>query len=209
MLATSKKNMTNAEYRAHPAISNSDLGRFMDWRMGRTNSKVFAQKALDFGTMVHAHILEPNPLNVTTPQVDEVVAALRAHPWVSWVVRFSKKETPFFGICPETRLPLKGKLDLIWKGQIIVDLKTTSAATEKAFVADFVKYSYDRQAAFYLDLTGAKRFVFVGISKKNGQIWVVEATPEMVATGRKKYKRILQEIEALKWHEHYEEQRAA
>ena len=201
--------MTNAEYRAHPAISNSDLGRFMDFKMGRLDGKKFTQKALDFGSMVHAHILEPNLLNATTPQVDETVSALKSHKWVSWVVRFSKKETSFFRVCPETRLPLKGKLDLIWKGQIIVDLKTTSAATEKAFVADFVKYSYDRQAAFYLDLTGAKRFVFVGISKKNGAIWVVEATPEMIATGRKKYKRILEAIAEQKWHEHYEEQQRA
>ena len=66
------------------------------------------------------------------------------------------------------------------------------------FIATIVQYDYDRQAALYLDVLGATRFLIIGVQKKAGplrgnEVWRVELTltPGLIEQGRKKYIRLL------------------
>lgn len=51
--------------------------------------------------------------------------------------------------------------------KIMIDLKTTSAATEEEFISKAIKLSYPRQGCVYEELSGHKESIFIGISKKN------------------------------------------
>lgn len=64
-------------------------------------------------------------------------------------------------------LPMRMKADFNARAKlgIIADLKTTKAKTEKEFRAMIEAFSYDRQAAVYMDLEGVDRFVIIGVSK--------------------------------------------
>jgi len=64
---------------------------------------------------------------------------------------------------------IKGRPDLIMhhpEGGIVIDIKTTMDARADAFAKDVAKYKYHLQAAFYLTMTGAKKFYFVAVEKK-------------------------------------------
>jgi hypothetical protein len=79
-----------------------------------------------------------------------------------------------------------------------VDLKTTSQTSYERFVKSCLDYDYDRQAAFYLDSVGAKRFIFIGIAKKSPHgLYFFEADRDFIAGGRKKYQALLR-----KWREY-------
>jgi len=64
---------------------------------------------------------------------------------------------------------IKGRPDLIAKDAdgnlVIVDLKTTQDASPAAFAKDVANFKYHLQAAFYMRLTGAKKFVIVAQEK--------------------------------------------
>lgn len=45
------------------------------------------------------------------------------------------------------------------------DLKTTACTSQKQFEESIKHYSYDRQAALYMDLENKSNFIFIGISK--------------------------------------------
>ena len=187
--------LTNDQYRAIPRISNSDLTTLHNRMFG---IKHFGNptKAFAFGTAVHELILEPHtilnlPEGVDIALVQEVARTARDTPSVKWALRFSKKEEIVLWDCPVTGLPLKCKLDMVYKNSTIYDIKTTTCRTVEAFEKSAEKYGYDRQAAFYLDSVGAKNFVFVVLSKtkKNG-IFIIPCTKEFIEQGRKKYKKL-------------------
>lgn len=64
---------------------------------------------------------------------------------------------------------LKGRPDLIAKEAngdlVIVDLKTTQDASPAAFAKDVANFKYHLQAAFYMRLTGAKKFIILAQEK--------------------------------------------
>ena len=154
-------------------------------------------KAFAFGTAVHELILEPHtilnlPEGVDIALVQEVARTARDTPNVKWALRFSKKEEIVLWDCPVTSLPLKSKLDMVYKKSTVYDIKTTTCGSKEAFEKSAEKYGYDRQAAFYLDSVGAKNFVFVVLSKtKKDTIFIVTCTKEFIEQGRKKYKKLL------------------
>ena len=67
-------------------------------------------------------------------------------------------------------ITLKGRPDLIAKDAngdlVVVDLKTTQDASPAAFAKDVANFKYHLQAAFYMRLTGAKKFVIVAQEKE-------------------------------------------
>lgn len=99
----------------------------------------------------------------------------------------------------QTGLPCKALKD-IWvaEEELIVDLKTTSARTYGEFLKTCEQYTYDRQAAFYLDGNPfAKRFVILGVQKRAPfEIFYFEATAcrGCIEGGRKKYQGLLRGI---------------
>jgi len=76
----------------------------------------------------------------------------------------------------------------------LIDFKTTSSPDLAHFLATIEKYDYDRQAALYLDVLGATRFLIIGVQKKAPhEVWRVEltTTPALIEQGRKKYAALL------------------
>ena len=189
-------------YRQIPAISNSDLTDFKNYLFGRKFRK--PQKAFDFGSVLHETILEPKneiviPDSVDMELINRLTKKVREDKFCKWILQFAGKERINLFTDPITDLRCKSKLDLVYKNSLIVDLKTTGQTTYEAFLQSCFDYDYDRQAAFYLDSIGGKRFVFVGIQKKAPyDLFFFDASKEknFIETGRKKYKALLR-----KWKE--------
>ena len=194
-------------YRQYPAISNSDLTEFRDFLFGFNRFKPY--KAFEVGSAVHEALLEPKKPhifseNVNLEQVAQLAKNVRSHPFCQWILQFSRKEIGFLFQDKETGLPCKAKLDTFWRQHLIVDFKTTSQPSYKAFVDSCFEYEYDHQAAFYLDavkqnFNSTLKLVFVGIQKKEPfDLFLFDATAnnQFIELGRKKYKALLR-----KWNE--------
>lgn len=67
-------------------------------------------------------------------------------------------------------ITIKGRPDLIAKDAngdlVIVDLKTTQDASPASFAKDVANFKYHLQAAFYMRLTGAKKFIILAQEKE-------------------------------------------
>ena len=83
-------------------------------------------------------------------------------------------------------LPFRGKADAK-KGGTIIDLKTTANINDFEYSAK--KYSYDLQAALYLDLFDADDFIFLVVDKTSLDVGVYTITPEFIDSGLKKLQR--------------------
>jgi hypothetical protein len=194
-------------YFTYPAVSNSMLSEFERKMFG--GFKPNLTNAYEFGSLVHQLILEPHlevlaPKSLTPDQVDtiqDIVKVAEQHKFISWVRQFARKEVEVFWHDDVTGLPLKSKLDINYKnGQIVSDLKTTSARTENAFRSSFKKFGYFRQAAYYLDSVQGSRFVFVGIQKKAPfKVFKVELTPEELDIGRNQYRKLLNKAHQMNY----------
>ena len=69
----------------------------------------------------------------------------------------------------KTNLPCKAKVDIAYQDQIglhLIDLKSTGVRNRMEFLASCDRYEYERQAAFYLDGTGAESVAIYGIQKR-------------------------------------------
>lgn len=111
-------------------------------------------------------------------------------------------EVALFGVYPETKQLLRGKVDYMKSDGTLVDIKTTKSAHPRDFATSIAKYGYHRQAAYYLDLatlvTGRPytRFVFVAIENTAPyEVAVYEASPIMVEQGRRDYQRALEQLD--------------
>lgn len=186
-------------YRHLPRISNSDLSEFKAHLFGETRPTL--ARAFAFGSALHELSLEPNtilqlPADVDLSLVQRLARVARNDRFLSWVLRFSRKETVQLWTDPATGLDLKSKLDITHKGRLVVDIKSTSCRSYADFLTKCEQYDYDRQAAFYLDSIGAKKFVFVAVQKvKPYNVWLVEYSTRspFIETGRKKYRALLRE----------------
>lgn len=147
---------------------------------------------------LHERILEPHrhtPLagDLDTKLLNILTEKVLENHFCKWLRKFSKKENVCLFNDPINDLPCKAKLDLVWKNKLVVDLKTTSQRTYEKFVESCYTYDYDRQAAFYLDAIGGKRFIFVGIQKiKPFDIFIFEPEKLFIEAGREKYQRLLE-----------------
>ena len=191
-------------YRAIPRVSNSDLTRLKNQLFGYRQPP--PEKALAFGAALHQCLLEPAsagepPEGVDARLLETLVGQVRQHACCRWYLRFGRKERVVLFDDPTTGVACKSKLDVVYKSHTILDFKTTSARDYASFVASCGPYDYDRQAAFYLDGSGSKRFIFVGVQKcKPFQLFFFEVTREagFLEMGRKKYRALLRQ-----WREVY------
>lgn len=76
------------------------------------------------------------------------------------------------------------------------DLKSTTATTQKHFEQAAEYFDYDRQRAWYMDITGADRDLLIGVSKENLKVFKIAITRQspFYLRGREKYMRL-----AFKW----------
>jgi len=64
---------------------------------------------------------------------------------------------------------IKGRPDLVTAingEKVVIDLKTTQDASADSFSRDVFNFKYFLQAAFYMELTGASRFLLIAVEKE-------------------------------------------
>ena len=80
-------------------------------------------------------------------------------------------------------LPFRGKADIL-KGGVVIDLKTTSDL--KSFERSANHFSYDLQAALYLELFNAFEFVFIVVDKNTLDVGIYECSKDFIDSGYRK-----------------------
>lgn len=193
------------DYRALPAVANSDLSRLRDALNGRLPRSASNTAALSLGTAFHTALLEPDAYVPGQKGINDsliwwMVEAARYDPLVRHLLDEGGIAEPSCLFTePTTGVLCKLRADLVFPGDpesgepyTLVDFKTTLAPDYQQFAAQCTVFDYDRQAAFYLDALQAERFLLVGVQKVEPYgIYLVEVSPEMLAQGRQKYQSLL------------------
>lgn len=205
--------ITQAQHRALPGLSNTDLSRIADVALGRPVRSLTAAYA--FGSHFHSALLEPEIFDLETTaaltpaelnaraRALTLASAVRRLRYPRHVIYWGHAEQSFTATHEATGLLVKVRPDLLLHSpkrtrRTIIDFKTTSCRDREQFLSTIEPYDYDRQGALYADVLGAGRVVLIAVQKKPAlsgppTVWVHELTPEQLATGRKKYQRLLRE----------------
>lgn len=200
------------DYYSIDRVSNSRLGLVKSIIDGMPLMKA-KESTLEFGKQLHESVLEPEKyfFNLASDKsfykkykdkVSAMTAGARGNLLVSFFLNnpLTKKEEDVFFTHERSGLECKLKADIISE-RTIGDLKTTSCTTKAEFEATILKYGYHRQGAFYLDATGAKEFILIGISKKYPHhtfTTSLKDTDERIISGRAEYEYLLDEYIRLK-----------
>ncbi|TGE18980.1 PD-(D/E)XK nuclease-like domain-containing protein [Hymenobacter elongatus] len=190
------------DYRALPAVANSDLSRLRDALNGRyQKSSASLSGALGLGTAFHTALLEPSFYEPGQPGINDslvwwMVEGVRLNAELQALLETGTPEPSCIFSEPTTNTLCKLRADLVVpatdRGYTIVDFKTTMARDYSHFLAQCSGYDYDRQAAFYTDALRADRFLLVGVQKVEPfSLYTVEVLPAMLEEGRAKYLRLL------------------
>jgi hypothetical protein len=132
-------------------------------------------------------------------QIDAMRTAAYATPFVSKLLS-GEKELSYWGVDEETGLSIKARPDCVteWNGKnILVDYKTCSDAENTKFCRDSIKFGYDLQLAYYLDIlkqnTG-KEYIVVIIAQEKTAPYVTnvfQLSENYLESGRELYKEML------------------
>lgn len=132
-------------------------------------------------------------------QIDAMRTAAYATPFVSKLLS-GEKELSFWGVDEETGLEIKARPDCIteWNGKnILIDYKTAQDVENTKFCRDSIKFGYDLQLAFYLDIlrqnTG-KDYTVVIIAQEKTAPYVTnvfQLSENYLEGGRELYKEML------------------
>ena len=202
---------TTDDYRLLKAYSNSRLGQIKDQLMRRPT--VGPKRAFVFGQALHEILLEPQKVELIeefclTPSEEKTLhrMTVAAQRWeaLQWARYAGKPEQVFTWKDAATRLPCKMKCDLVVESEtfsrLIIDIKTTSAATQEEFEAAALRYEYDRQGAFYMDGAKASSFALMAISKVkpyNTFTYTFRRRQKATNKARKHYRFILAKAKQL------------
>lgn len=110
--------------------------------------------------------------------------AVRAHPL--FVGDDGMREVSVFSTDEATGAAVKCRPDVwIRERGVILDLKTTQDASPVAFARSVAQYRYHVQAAHYMDITGASRFMFFVVEKNPPYaVAVYELDVDALSAGR-------------------------
>ncbi len=199
-------------YHNIPAFSNSRLGSIKNQLQNRT--ELPSRAVFVFGTALHELLLQPQ---LVTDDRDyflsksklEMVYRMRdaalASPAITAAIQTGSIEEVVCWTDPHTGLPCKGKLDLVLRDpngtpMEVWDFKTTNQTEIPEFLQAAECYEYTRQAAFYLDATGANTYRIIGITK-TAQPKILELVFDRneprIQAARTRYRFILQKALAL------------
>lgn len=150
-------------------MSNSALSSIKDHILGLPGF-TGEESYLAVGREIHRAILEPHKTPVDYPFTPEHLATIRgvvksaidSHQLQS-MLRGGEHEQWFNMLY--RGVYIRGVIDS-QKGRKGLDLKTTSCATQKAFIRSAVNYSYFRQGALYMRAKNLEEFWIVGLQKK-------------------------------------------
>lgn len=199
--------LTDPEYFALKRYSNSDLSALERHIFGiQYNAPT---EAFSFGSAFHAYVLEGiKPTNATDKdrtKMENMKNKLLMDTLFWHRRNFSRKEITV--LWEHNGIPLKSKLDLALMTHrqgiyTVGDLKTTTATSKEQFEQDIIKYEYDRQAAFYLDSVGAKKYEIWAVQKQAPHqvfYFCFDAQHPIIQQGRKKYRRMLEATKETNW----------
>lgn len=202
-------------YFSRSEVSNSDLSWLKEYYQPM---KVLfdKDKAYKFGTLIDAILTEPHKVDFFQFTVDGIQYTREDFELANQMKRsFLKDELcqhllkvsdtqtvmtkqrsfQFEGV--EFSLNTRCKWD-IWSGRLGYggDIKSTTATTQKQFEEVVRYFDYDRQRAWYMDISGSNQDVLIGISKKNYKVFKVPVRrgDELFNQGVKKYSEL-----AFKW----------
>lgn len=130
--------------------------------------------------------------------VQSMGMAIQSHPMASKLLSDGVAEQSIIFTDNRTELPCKARADWITEDGIMVDLKTTKAASQYGFLQEVVRYSYHMQASFYL--TGMEkvsdksydRFIFIAVEKISPyRVECYELSDAFIEAGYYKYQELL------------------
>lgn len=196
-------------------VSNSDLSWLKEYYQPE-RIHVDKEKAFKFGTLIDAIITEPHKVDYFRFTVDgvqydsenfeiaiemkrqflkdDLAASILMVSDCQTVMR-KKRNFHFEGV--DFELDTRCKWDL-WSSRLGYggDIKSTTATTQKQFEEAVRFFDYDRQRAWYMDISGSDKDVLIGISKKNFKVFKVPIRrgDELFEQGVQKYSEL-----AFKW----------
>jgi hypothetical protein len=204
-------------YYGRQEISNSDLSELRKYFL--PSSVVYdLQQAYRFGNLVDALITEPWRCDHLRMRVDDeqftseewnkatkMLSVFRKHPLCAQMLKMASgqavKSHPEFAINYEGidfTLPVRAKYDL-WMEKLKYggDIKSTVCTSQNQFIDSLSYFDYDRQRAWYMDISGAEKDVLIGISKVNFQVFVVtiDRNHWIYKQGKEKYQEL-----AFRWY---------
>jgi len=183
----------DVDYHNRPEVSNSKLTQLKKELEGIEDLENI-QEIYDFGNLVDAMITEPDRIDFTNGLFDGAAAKdfdlayqMRDAFMKNESCRHFIKNADFQKISVKDRdlshvingekldfnLACRCKWDFFNRLGISGDIKTTSATSQKAFVAACERFDYFRSRAWYMDLEGTDRDVIIGISKVNMKIFFI------------------------------------
>lgn len=181
-------------YYKHPYTSNSDLSALKLELMGEAKAEYI--DAYRIGSLIDAMITEPERVDLLGKRLlysdyyyndaeiemcKRMKAAFFKDSFCFNLFNMCKGQSEFY--IPNKKFTVNGidfdlnckcKYDLWskplkWGG----DIKSTTATTQAQFEAAVKHFDYDRQRYWYMNLSGAKQDMLIGISKKNCQIFKI------------------------------------
>ena len=200
---THRPDLTQAQHRALPHVSNTDLSNLKNELLGLTRQ--LNPVALAYGSHFHTAVLEPphyqrtDERGIKWADLEQLARQVRRQRYCRDLLYRGQAEQSYTATHTATGVGVKLRPDLLVRSRAgrqltLIDFKTTSSPDLPHFLTTIEKYDYDRQAALYLDVLGATRFLIIGVQKKAPhEVWRVEltATPALIEQGRKKYSRLL------------------
>ena len=200
--------LTQAQHRALPQVSNTDLSNLKATLLGKPNTSNLV--ALAYGSHFHTAVLEPPHYARTAERgikwadLEQLAHQVRRQRYCRDLLYRGQAEQSYTATHTATGVGVKLRPDLLVRSRAgrqltLIDFKTTSSPDLAHFLTTIEKYDYDRQAALYLDVLGATRFLIIGVQKKAPHdVWRVELTaaPGLIEQGRKKYGTLLRHFAA-------------
>jgi hypothetical protein len=200
---THRPDLTQAQHRALPQVSNTDLSILKQELLGQ--HRQLNPVALAYGSHFHAAVLEPatyartEERGIKWADLETLARQVRRQRYCRDLLYRGQAEQSYTATHIATGVGVKLRPDLLVRSRAgrqltLIDFKTTSSPDLTHFLTTIEKYDYDRQAALYLDVLGATRFLIIGVQKKvPHEVWRVEltATPGLIEQGRKKYTALL------------------
>lgn len=181
MVAMNFKNITimgGTYYEQTRFISNSNLSELR--RVMNLQEPGIAGSFLGFGNLVDARFTEPHRVSEFAITDDELTLAERmyeagiADSTLALYMQRAQKQHEVYKLRHPVEwegdrvyIPARCKFDFRDKPlRSGADLKTTACTSQKAFTESIYHFSYDRAAAWYMDLDGLDTFMIIGIGKK-------------------------------------------
>lgn len=203
-------------------VSNSDLGELEKYFYG-AGEQPEPVEAYRFGTLIDCMVTEPYKINYFNHTCDnkkytkeefeqayEMLKAVRRDRFTGPLLQyfdgqkiFSKKGFQITYGNIQFSLSVRCKWDL-WSDTIKWggDIKSTAATSQKQFEEACRYFKYPRQRAWYMDISGAKQDILIGISKKTFEVYKIPITrgSGFYKDGKEMYSDL-----AFKWYTMFED----